>query len=98
MFDKKVLGENIKEGRERVGLTQNQLAKELFVTFQAVSNWERGVTPPEIENICKIAELLGTSVDELLFKSQKGNKYMIAIDGGGTKTDFVLFTEEGNVV
>ncbi|MBE7063637.1 MAG: XRE family transcriptional regulator [Ruminococcaceae bacterium] len=98
MFDSKRLGSNIRKERERLGMTQAQLAEKLYVSFQAVSGWERGVTPPEVENICKMAEIFGVSVDMLLFSRDDGVTYRIGIDGGGTKTEFLLFTETGEVV
>ncbi len=98
MLDKKRLGNNIKKEREKLHMTQAQLAERLYVTFQAISGWERGVTPPEIENICKMADIFGISVDTLLFSRGENVAYRIGIDGGGTKTEFVLFTDAGEVI
>ena len=66
MFDKINLGKTIKQHREAVGLTQSQLAESLFVSFQAISAWERGITPPDLENVCRLAEFFGVSVDSLV--------------------------------
>ncbi len=41
-------GERIKHGRRKAGFTQEQLAKKLDVSKQAVSNWERGKNLPDI--------------------------------------------------
>lgn len=38
------IGEQIRKLRKKQGLTQDALAKRLFVTSQAVSQWERGVS------------------------------------------------------
>lgn len=46
--------------RER-GLTQEQLAKRLFITRQAVSRWETGETAPGIDMIKLIARVSLTS-------------------------------------
>ncbi len=37
-------GEVISKRRKEMGLTQNQLAKTLNISFQAVSKWENGVS------------------------------------------------------
>ena len=42
MIETKELGRYVRRARERAGLTQEQLAEKLFVSKQAVSNWERG--------------------------------------------------------
>lgn len=51
--------------RER-GLTQEGLAKKLFITRQAVSRWETGETAPGIDMTKLIAVTLGVPVTELL--------------------------------
>ncbi len=37
-------GEVISKRRKELGLTQNQLAQKLNLSFQAVSKWENGVS------------------------------------------------------
>ncbi len=59
----------IKTGRERLGLTQEGLAKRLGVSQQAVTKWETGESRPRAEKLPEIARLLGCSVDDL-FKEQ----------------------------
>lgn len=51
--------------RER-GLTQEELAKKLFVTRQAVSRWENGETAPGIDMIKLIAVALQVPITELI--------------------------------
>ena len=96
MLDKISLGKAIKRHREALGLTQSQLAESIFVSFQAISAWERGVTPPDLENICCLADFFGVSVDTLI-KNNNETNYYIGIDGDGRKTEFVLFTAGGSV-
>ena len=38
------VGENIKKTRNKIGITQEELAEKINVTRQAVSNWENGVS------------------------------------------------------
>ena len=42
------------------------LADAMGISFQAVSNWERGQTMPDIAKLPQLAAILGVSVDELL--------------------------------
>lgn len=99
MFDIKLLKERIRFFRNRSGLTQTELAEKIGVSFQAVSNWETGSTVPDLENLCALSTLFGVSLDSLLkAKEGKEERYLIAVDGGGTKSEFVLFSSCGRVV
>lgn len=95
MLDKKILAENIRRFRKKLNLTQDQLADKLYVSPQAVSAWERQLSEPELESICVLADLFEITIDELLKPSANNKEYMIGIDGGGTKTEFVLFDKSG---
>ena len=99
MFDVGQLGEKIRAFRQGMGLTQTELAKKINVSFQAVSSWEVGSTLPDIENICRLAEVFGVSVDSLLQKTARdGEEVMIAVNGGGSSTEFLLFGASGRVL
>lgn len=100
MYEPGFLFENIKKYRRLRGLTQQELAEKLFVTAQNVSKWETGKSMPELENLCRLAEALGVSVDTLLSGGEEpaGEKVFLAADGGGTKTEFVLFTQAGKIL
>lgn len=47
MLDLSTTAKLIKEARRRAGMTQDQLAEKLYVTKQAVSNWERAINLPD---------------------------------------------------
>lgn len=66
MFDIMKLGKNISARRKALGMTQMELADKLGISYQAVSNWERGQTAPDISKLGEIAEILDCSIDELL--------------------------------
>ena len=59
-------GEVICKRRKELGLTQNQLAGSLNISFQAVSKWENNSAYPDIEMLPKLAAVLHTTVDALL--------------------------------
>ncbi len=60
------LGSRISELRKQKGYTQEDFSQLLGVTAQAVSKWENDVSCPDIMLLPKIAQLLGTTTDELL--------------------------------
>ncbi len=61
-----MLNEKIKNLRKAFSISQVQLAKELGVTKQCVSNWENDNIMPSIEMLIKIAEYFNVSCDYLL--------------------------------
>ena len=67
----KNIGERIRALRTALGMTQGDLAKKMNVTDKAVSKWERGLSRPDIDSIPKLAEVLGTTVEELCSASAK---------------------------
>ena len=66
MFDTMFVARKIKEARSAQNMTQMQLADEMEVSYQAVSNWERGNSMPDISKLEKICEVLHISLEELL--------------------------------
>lgn len=60
------LSENIKRLRHEKGVTQENLADYLGVSFQSISNWERSESYPDITLLPMIAVYFGVTVDELL--------------------------------
>lgn len=62
----KSIGEMISSLRKEKGMTQNDLAEKMNVTDKAVSKWERNLSCPDVNSIPKLAEVLGTTVEELL--------------------------------
>lgn len=96
MLDVKLLGERIKALRKAKGMTQNEFADTFYVSFQAVSNWERGIAPPELDNLIRIANFFGILIDDLLRPAPE--ELVLGVDGGGTKTEFVVTTMDGRVL
>ncbi len=99
MFDISSIGANVRHFRRLSGLTQSALAERLNVSFQAISSWENSVTVPDVDNLCRLASVFGVSTDSLLSDAFSGDeRVMIAVDGGGTKSEFALFTTDGRIL
>lgn len=60
------LGENIAALRKNKGFTQEELAKRLGVSPQAVSKWENGTACPDIALLPEIADIFSVTVDDLM--------------------------------
>lgn len=60
------LGERIKACRQRAGMSQEKVAELAGVSRQAVTKWEANRSAPNTENLFKLAEIFGTTVDMLL--------------------------------
>lgn len=60
------IGTFIATKRKELGITQQKLAEQLNVSFQAVSKWENGTTVPDTLLLSKLATVLKTSVDTIL--------------------------------
>ncbi len=58
------LGKQIRHLRTQLGMTQEELAGELNVTRQALSNWERDVNEPDLNMLKKICFLFGVNMDD----------------------------------
>ena len=61
------IGKNIKQLREGKGMTQEALAEQLFVTRQTISNYETGRTRPDIEMLLRMAQVLETDANTVLY-------------------------------
>ena len=64
------LGKTIQTLRKLKNLTQNELAEKLFVSYQAVSQWENCNTNPDISILPNIADVFGITIDELFGRSK----------------------------
>ena len=60
------IGERIQQYRKKLGLSQEELGQNLFVSRQTVSQWETDQTLPTVDNLLRLKELFGVSVDEIL--------------------------------
>ena len=61
-----VIGETIARLRKNKGLTQKELADQLYVSNKTISKWENGTSLPDIQATIDIAKCFDITVDELL--------------------------------
>ena len=61
----------IKLKRKELGITQEELAKKLFITEKAISRWETGRGTPDISLLIPLAKELKIDVSELLNGEEK---------------------------
>lgn len=59
------IGRQIKQLRQRRGITQEALAQQFGMTPQAVSKWECGTAAPDIELLPALSAYFGVTIDEL---------------------------------
>ena len=74
-MDTQAVGRQIYDLRRAKGLTQAELGERLGVTYQAVSKWERAETLPDTAILPELAEVLETTVDNLLRGGQRTVAY-----------------------
>ena len=65
-IDKEQFGALVSQLRKEKGLTQKEVAQQLFISDKAVSKWERGLSVPDIALLIPLADLLDVTVTELL--------------------------------
>ena len=74
MLDTQKIGLNMRRLRVENGLTQDMVAERLFVSRQAVSNWEQGNSLPTIDSCLLLLEVYDTDLDTLLCLEKRTGK------------------------
>lgn len=92
-----LFAENLKKRRRHLKITQKSLADKLGYSEKAISKWESGKCMPPASILPKLANILATDIDSLLYEETE-LLYYLGIDGGGTKTEFLLADDFGNTV
>ncbi len=67
------IGKQLKDARNQANLTQENVAEQLNVSRQTISNWENEKSYPDIISMIELSDLYSISLDHLL----KGDKDMI---------------------
>ena len=63
-------GQRLSRIRKEKGLTQEDIAKRIIISPQAVSKWENDISSPDILVLSSLADILGVSVDVLLGREE----------------------------
>lgn len=90
----KIFAQNLKAARKAAGLTQRELAEKIGYSEKSVSKWESGNTVAPGAILPELARVLCTDIDSLFAQNGEA-EFFLGIDGGGTKTDFVLADKSG---
>lgn len=64
----------LKQKRIELKLSQNEVAEQLFVTRQTISNWENDRSYPDLENLVLLSQLYNFSLDELFLLNKEEPK------------------------
>jgi transcriptional regulator with XRE-family HTH domain len=64
------VGEKISNLRKSQKMSQEQLAEKMYVTRQTVSLWETDQTLPTIENLVRLKDIFGVSIDQMLCSNE----------------------------
>lgn len=64
-------GNKIRTLRKEKGLSQEALANQLHISFQAISKWENDVSLPDITLLPQLAAIFGVSIDALFETNEK---------------------------
>lgn len=66
-----MLGERLKQLREEMELTQQQLADAIHLTQQKISNYEKDLVEPDCETLVKLADFFETTTDYILDRTHR---------------------------
>lgn len=92
-----IFSENLKLKRKEQGLTQKELAGVLGYTEKSISKWESGKAIAPSNVLPKLAVCLKCDIDSL-FTEVCVPEFFLGIDGGGTKTAFLLCDKDGKAI
>lgn len=73
------LCEKLKQARKKSGFTQDQVAEQLHISRQAVSQWETGKSYPDIENLRSLNTIYSLDLSTLLDCKSRESPYFTRI-------------------
>ena len=74
-----IVSQNLKYLRKRSGITQEQMANKIGIKRSLLGAYEEGRADPRLNNLLKISEIYGISVDKLIDEDLTSNPPMEAI-------------------
>ncbi len=91
----KIFAKNLRALRVAAGMTQKELATAAGYSEKTVSKWECAAGIPDIGTLYEVAAILKVGLESLF---REDGSYLLAIDGGGTKTALILADREKNIL
>ena len=91
-FNMKKIGRKIADLRKAQNLTQMNLADQMGISYQAVSNWERGETMPDISKLPELAAIFDCSIDDIL-GSPRASEVVEYVTGGNAPAEAITGEE-----
>ena len=73
-MNQKKTGEFLKQLRKEKGLTQEQLAEQVFVSGRTVSRWETGSNMPDLDLLLELADFYEVDIREIIDGERKSEK------------------------
>lgn len=92
VLDTQKIGRKISTARKAKNMTQLALADQLGVSYQAISNWERGQSAPDIDKLPDLAQALDLSLNDL-FDMPDAEKKVVTIRQEDAPVDAETLTE-----
>ena len=80
MLDYKGIGKRVRFYRKQKGLTQEQLGLNINTSGAYISNIERAVKKPSLENLAAIAEALDITVDDMITPPRNNTDYTMGLE------------------
>lgn len=65
-----MFGDRLRKARLNANITQQELAKKVGAKANSVSNWENGISRPDIEQVSQICAVLNVSANFLIDTSE----------------------------
>lgn len=87
------VGEKLQKYRKTQGLSQEDLAQKLLVSRQTISLWENDQTLPTVDNLIRLKEIFGVSIDQILCQEEELHTQPVALQ----QLDCVLTAEEAAI-
>ena len=69
-----LLGERLRETRQKKGVSQSTVAEHLNISRQSISKWENNSSYQDLDNLVRLSEYYEVTVDDLLKENQRLKK------------------------
>ena len=91
----KKIGNLIYKLRKDKNMTQKQIADLMNISDKTISKWERGLGCPDISLLPELSQILGVSIDQILFGQMNLNDL---VGGNMNKLKFYVCSQCGNLM